>query len=193
MKIQVSLLIVCWALAVAAYSKPVAQTELTEAIAQAPVILEAEEGKVQYDDLKEGETVVTTALSFDCRKQWFKITKVFRNNTNIKIAVGSEMELYNKSNGCIEYALKVKKTNGKLQLTAVDKPSDPYFYTPKDPNRHEKDVLFLTLSDSNPKVFAHYGWFVSPQAATAELEKKIQSLAPANGGKRTIHMPADCN
>ncbi len=193
MKIQFSLLMICWTLEATAYSKPVAQTDLAEAIAKAPVILEAEEGKVQYDDLKEGETVVTTSLSFDCRKQSFRITKVFRNNTNVKIAVGSEIELNNKSNGCIDYDLKVKKIKGKLQMSAVDRPGDPYFYTPKDPHRHEKDILFLTLNDSNPKTLAHYGWFVSPQAATAELENKIQNWATANGGKRTIHMPADCN
>ncbi len=162
---------------VPANSEPVARTTLDEALRLAPAAVLVEAGKQQYDDLKEGEEVKTESLAFDSRKQTFKILKVYRNKTALKLKEGMEIEVNRKSNGCINYSISVKKLNGKLEITNITEKQRSHFDSVEVKNTHEKEILFLAPNEADPKLFEHYGWFVSPQKYSDELNAKLSSAA----------------
>ena len=153
-----------------AQCKPVEETSLDEAIKKAPVIVLVEEGKREYDDLKEGHEIKTSSSAFGRRKQSFKILKVYRNNSEIKLEPSSLIDVNEKNNSCIDGPITVQKKQGKLKITYGRVPGD---YTIDLSYSHDREVLFLTAAESDPKRLAHYGWFVSPQKYTEQLDSKL--------------------
>lgn len=192
MKIRHLLITAFFASQTLVQAEPVASTSLEEAITKAPIIVLAEAGMQQYDDLKEGAEVKTDTMAFECRKQSFKILKVYRNKSNFKLAPNSAIEVNAKSNSCIVSDITLKKQKDKLivKYNGTEAASPP-FSVAINPG-HEKKILFLANGEINPKTPEHYGWFVSPQKYNEELEKKLAS-SETDPGKKTVHMNDGCD
>ena len=190
MKIQYLALLALLLSQTFASAEPVNRTTLEEAISKAPIILLAEAGQQQYDDLKPNEVVKIDTMKLECRKQTFKILKVLRNNSKLKLTANSDIEVNAKSNSCESYPIVIKRQDKQLLVHPDEKGSGPDF-TVDIKNSHEKKFLFLSPLEADQNQPEHYGWFVSPQHFTDELDRKLSSLPPA--GKKTIQMTGDCN
>lgn len=173
-----------------ALAKPVQATSREEALGNAPIILLAESGAREFDDLKEGEIIQYHTIKFEGRKQSFKILKVYRNKTDNDLKVGSSIQLYNKSNGCLDFLITIERKGNKLEIKSIDG-HNQVNHQVDITNSKEKVVLFLQPNYSDPKILEHYGWFVSPEPFTAGLESQISKAAYA-GPKRGVHMTSAC-
>ncbi|MBX9571983.1 MAG: hypothetical protein K2X77_24030 [Candidatus Obscuribacterales bacterium] len=174
----------------AVQAKPVAETPLGEAIEKAPIILLAEGGPKEYDNLKQGQIVKTHSIAFDCRKQAFKILKIYRNKTAWDLQPGKSVEINNKSNGCLDFEITIERKGNKLTVKQKEERGiKPYSIDIK--NDHEKVVLFLQPA-YNPKFLEHYGWFVSPEQYNGDLEKQIAD-AKYSGPKHGVHLTSGCD
>ena len=170
-------------------SKPVATTPIEDALEKAPIILLAESGQKEFDNLREGEIRKSHEIEFDCRKQAFKILKVYRNKTNSALKIGQSIELNNKSNGCIDFDITIQRKGTKLEITHADGKTAPY--TIDITNKKEKVILFLQEFDPQKKLLEHYGWFVSPDPFTAGRETQIIK-ASYTGAKKGTHLTSGC-
>lgn len=171
------------------FAEPVMKTTLEEAIKSAPLILLAESGKQEFDDLQEGETVKLDTMQLECRKQHFKVLKVYRNSTPVKVSANSDLQIHAKSNSCIVFDVSVKRQGNDLVVSYLGNTNNQPF-TISTKQKSQKDFLFLSNSGNSPTQLEHYGWFVSPKPYTAELETQLQSLPPLS--KKTIQLNSDC-
>ncbi len=171
-----------------AISKPVATTSLNEAISNAQIVLVVETGAMQFDDMKEGEKRKMESNEFECRKQKYKILKVLRNNSKVKLNPNACVEVNHKSNSCIVNSIIVSKRGNKLVIsrTDMDAPTTVDVY-----NQHEKEILFLSPSQYMPGQLEHYGWFVSPQPWKESIERECSvAHKPV---KSVIQLLPDCS
>ena len=168
-------------------AEPVLRTSMEDAISTAPIILLAESGKQEYDDLKEGEAVKTDTMALECRKQHFKILKIYRNTSSTKLALNQDIEINAKSNSCIVYDVSVKKKGKDLVVSYLGKTNFQPF-TISTVHTPQKDFLFLVPERAQ---LMHFGWFVSPKPYTQDLEAKLEALPPPT--KKTIQLNGDCN
>ena len=177
-------------------SKPVQSSTVEDAVSKAPIILLVETGKREFDDLKEGEKIKVKQVQFECRKQSYKVLKVYRNDSRMKVAVDSTIEVNDKSNGCMDFEMTLEKKQGKLVLRHTDPKQsavNPWISDVAGPP--VKEILFLTpyeWSGSPNPVFSHWGWFVSPHDYSAELEKKLPRPIIGSAGKRHVQLGTDC-
>lgn len=168
------------------HAKPVAATELEDALSKAPIILLAESGPKEYDDLKAGDIRKAHSIQFECRKQAFKILKVYRNKTNMDLKIGTSLQINNKSNGCIDFEITIERKGAKLDVKGANGQTQ-IGYQLDITNNKEKVVLLLQQEYSNPKLLEHYGWFVSPEPYKSGIESQITN-ASYSGPKHGTHM-----
>ena len=175
-------------LQVPAISKPVATTSLNEAISNAQIVLVVETGAMQFDDMKEGEQRKMDSNEFECRKQKYKILKVLRNNTKVRLNPNASIEVNHKSNSCIVNSIVVRKRGKQLIIsrTDMDAPRTVDVY-----DQHEKEILFLSPSEYMPGQLEHYGWFVSPQPWKESIEHECSVAHKPI--KSVIQLLPDCS
>ena len=171
-------------------AKPVANTPLGDAIAKAPVILLAETGPKEFDNLKPGEIRKSNEISFECRKQSFRVLKIYRNNTGKVLQVGNSILINDKSNGCIDFEITIQRKGNKLEINRLDEKNSPY--TIEIINHRDKVVLFLEPDQPNAKSLEHYGWFVSPHEYNNNLESQIMH-AINQSVRRGVHLTSGCD
>lgn len=154
-----------WGAAPCLSAKPVMGTTIEEAVTKAPVILLTEVVGYQFDDLKPGETVKTSARFFLARK--YKILEILRDKTN-KVAREQVLQIAGKSNTCLVWEEEVSREGNTLRFTRQEKGQAPIEET-LTISVGDKFVLFLD------EEFSHYGWFVSPAKPEESLLEKIKT------------------
>lgn len=180
-------LLICALSPICAIAESVMRTSMEDAMSTAPIILLAESGKQEYDDLKEGETVKTDTMALECRKQHFKILKIYRNTSSTKLALNQDVQINAKSNSCLVYDVSVKKKGKELVVSYLGNTNNQPF-TISTVHPPQKQALFLVPERDQ---LMHFGWFVSPKPFTQELEAKLEALPPPT--KKTIQLNGNCN
>lgn len=166
-------------------AKPMPKTPLKVGVKKAQLIVIAEFSRHQFEDLKDGES---TRLFVDEAWKQFKVTKVLKNSSGLKIPLKTVVQAPEKCNGCIRFQSRVTRKGNDFHIrpdgrgSKVEKQSLKELRT----QQSQKVILFLTVSPQGPKVSVvkatHFGWFLSGTKWSEAYENKVLTAIRKENG-----------
>ena len=177
------------------FTIPSSATTVAEASNDAEAVVAAEAGPNEFDDLPEGKVLkLKSSRDFALRKQQYKVLKVYKNTSKVKLSVADKLWIPPRGSVCFQYPASVKKEKGKLKLTTSMwsggrlKPDVSFDEVAKP----EKKILFLRAVVTGK----HVDWYHSefPLQFSEEAQKEIDALAtkPAQT-KKVVQIGSECN
>ncbi len=180
--------------ACSSFTVPVNATTVAEASKEAEAIVTVDAGPNEFDDLPEGKVLKLKSSRFALRKQQFKVLKVYKNATKVKLSVGEKLWIKPRGMVCFEFPASVKKEHGKLKLTTITTAGKHPKTTEslEEVAKPEKDVLFLTAVITGKQVEWYHSEFPLPLNEDTQKELDAFAAKPAPV-KKVVQMGSECN
>lgn len=149
-------------------AKPVMSTTVESAVAEAPVVCAAEVIGFQFDDLKTGETKMTSDRFFIGIR--YRINEIFRGASE-KIKKGSELTIATKSNTCLVFEEEVRREGNDLIFARKENSTgggEKIIEERWSAPLGRKFILFLKED------LTHFGWLASPKPDDEAIRKLLK-------------------
>lgn len=168
-----------------ALAKPMAKTPLKVGVKKAQLIVIAEFTRHQFEDLKDGES---TRLFVDEAWKQFKVTKVLKNSSGLKVPLKTVVQAPEKCNGCIRFQSLVTRKGNDFHIRPDGRGSNVHKQSLKElrTQQSRKVILFLTVSPQARGATivkaTHFGWFLSGAKWSEAYENKVLTAIRKENG-----------